>query len=51
MHTIASKGNIMLTPMSTEAVCPCCTLHYVPGSTLNHCDNIGLVVWWLMATI
>ena len=35
--------NKVLTPMSTEAACHSCTLYYLPGSTLTHCDNIGLV--------
>ena len=33
----------VLTPTSTEAVCPSCTLHFLPGSTLTHCDSIRLV--------
>ena len=38
----------VLTPMSTEAVCPSCTLHSSPGSTLTHYNNIGLVVLFEM---
>ena len=34
----------VLTSMSTEAVCPNCTLHYLPESIQSHCDNIGWVV-------
>ena len=26
----------VLTSMSTEAVCPICRLHHLPGSTLSH---------------
>ena len=44
--------NEVLTPtynnMSTEAACHSCTLYYLPGSTLTHCDNIrrvGCVVY------
>ena len=40
----------VLTPMSTETVCPSGTLHYLLGSTLTHGDNIGLVVWFQMYT-
>ena len=42
--------NEVLTPMSTEAACHICTLYYLPGSKLTHCDNIGLVVWFIMYT-
>ena len=38
----------VLTLMSIEAVCPSCTLHNFSGSTLTHCNNIGLVVWFKM---
>ena len=36
--------------MSTEALGPCCTLYYLPESTLSHCNKIGFVVWWHMYT-
>ena len=47
VHT--NKGNIFYADI-TEAMCPCCTLHYLSGSTVSHCDNIGFVVLWQMYT-